>query len=68
MSLRQETRWPIGYMKIGFSFSQLFDSSEQTEVSPMSTTAVNIAAAFHIFIRIIGHTNKTTILLAHEYR
>ena len=34
--------------------AQLFNSSEQTEVSPMSTTAVNIAAAFHIFVPISG--------------
>ena len=32
------------------SNAQLFDSPEHTEVSPMSTMAVNIAAAFHIFI------------------
>ena len=37
--------------------AQLFDSSEQTEVSPMSTAGLTIAAAFHIFIRITGHTN-----------
>ena len=37
--------------------AQLFDSSELTEKSPMSNTAVNIAAAFHIFIQIIGHAN-----------
>ena len=36
---------------------QLFDSSESTEISPMSNTAVNIAAAFHIFIQIIRHAN-----------
>ena len=40
-----------------FANAQLFDSSEQTEVSPMSTTTVNIVAGFHIFIRIIRHTN-----------
>ena len=39
------------------SNAQLFDSPENTEVSPMSTMAVNIAAAFHIFIWIIGHNN-----------
>ena len=46
-------------MKICFfvANAQLFDTSEQTEVLPMSTTAVNITAAFHIFIQIIGHTN-----------
>ena len=27
--------------------AQLFDSSDQTEVSPISTTAVNITATFH---------------------
>ena len=37
--------------------AQLFDNSEQTEILSVSTTAVNIAAAFHIFIQIIGHTN-----------
>ena len=37
--------------------AQLFDSSESNEISPMSNTAVNIAAAFHIFIQIIGHAN-----------
>ena len=37
--------------------AQLFDSSEPTQVSPISTTAVNIAAAVHIFIRIIGYNN-----------
>ena len=36
---------------------QLFDRSESTEISPMSNTAVNIAAAFHIFVQIIGHAN-----------
>ena len=35
--------------------AHLFDSSEPNEISPMSNTAVNIAAAFHIFIQIIGH-------------
>ena len=35
--------------------AQLFDSSEWKEISPMSNTAVNIAAAFHIFIQIIGY-------------
>ena len=30
--------------------AQLFDSSEQTEVSLMSNMAVNIGGAFHIFI------------------
>ena len=29
---------------------QLFDSSESNEISPMSNTAVKIAAAFHICI------------------
>jgi hypothetical protein len=37
--------------------AQLFDSSESTEISPMSNMAVNIAAAFHIFIQIIRHAN-----------
>ena len=37
--------------------TRLFDSSEHTEVSPPSTTAVSIAAAFRIFIIIIGHNN-----------
>ena len=48
--------------------AQLVDNSEQMEVSPMSIAAINIAAAFHIFIRIIGHTNKTTVVLARDYR
>ena len=30
--------------------AQLFDSSESNEISPMSNMAVNIAAAFHIFV------------------
>ena len=37
--------------------AQLLDSSESTEILPMSNMAVNIAAAFHIFIQIIGHAN-----------
>ena len=37
--------------------AQLFDSSESTEISLMSNMAVNIAAAFHIFIQIIRHAN-----------
>ena len=37
--------------------AQLFDNSESNEISPMSNTAVNIAAAFHTFIQIIGHAN-----------
>ena len=37
--------------------AQLFDSSESNEISPMSNTAVNIAAALHIFIQIIGYAN-----------
>ena len=37
--------------------AQLFDSSESNEISPMSNTAVNIAAAFHILIQLIGHGN-----------
>ena len=37
--------------------AQLFDSSESNEIATMSNTAVNIAAAFHIFIQIIGHAN-----------
>ena len=35
--------------------AQLFDSSESNEILPMSKTVVTIAAAFHIFIQIIGH-------------
>ena len=35
--------------------TQLFDSSESNEISLISNTAVNIAAAFHMFIQIIGH-------------
>ena len=37
--------------------AQLFESSESTEISPMSNMAVNIAAAFHIFIQIIRHAH-----------
>ena len=37
--------------------AQLFHSSESNEISSMSNTAVNIAAAFHIFIQIIRHAN-----------
>ena len=37
--------------------AQLFDSSESNEIAPMSNTPVDIAAAFHIFIQIIGHAN-----------
>ena len=37
--------------------AQLFESSESNEISLMSNTAVNIAAAFHVFIQIIGHAN-----------
>ena len=37
--------------------ARLFNSSESSKISPMSNTAVNIAAAFHIFIQIIGHAN-----------
>jgi len=54
-----------------FSFvanTRLFDSSEHTDISPMSTTAVSIAATFHIFIRVIGHNNLTTATLAHSHR
>ena len=36
---------------------QLFDSFKSNKISPMSNTAVNITAAFHIYIQIIGHTN-----------
>ena len=36
---------------------QLLHSSESDEISPMSNTAVNIAAAFHIFIQIVGYAN-----------
>ena len=42
------------------SNAQLFSSSEHTEVLPMSIMAVNIAAVFHIFISIIGHTGVVT--------
>ena len=48
--------------------TQLFHSSEHTEVSPMSTTAVSIAAVFHSFIRIIEHNDLTTAILAHSHR
>ena len=49
--------------------AQLFDNSEQTEMSPMSNTAVNIAAAF---TQIIGYTNQrssyyNTNVLEYEY-
>ena len=44
--------------------AQLFDSSESNEISPMS----NLAAAFHIFIQIIGYANKITTILAHGHR
>ena len=37
--------------------AQVCDNPEQTEISPMSTTVVNIAAAFNIFIQIIRYTN-----------
>ena len=37
--------------------AQLFDSSESNVISPMSNMAINIAAALHIFIQIIGHAN-----------
>ena len=37
--------------------AQVFQSSESNEISPMSNTAVNIAAAFHIFIQIIVYAN-----------
>ena len=37
--------------------AQLFDSSESNEILPMSNTAVNTAAAFHIYIQIIGYAN-----------
>ena len=37
--------------------AQLFDSSESNEISPMSNMAVNIAAAFQIFIQ-INHPTK----------
>ena len=37
--------------------AQLFDSSESNEIAPMSNTAVNVAAAFHIFIKIFEHGN-----------
>ena len=50
------------------SNAHLFSSSEHTEVLPMSIMAVNIAAAFHIFISIIGHSNKTMAILAHDHR
>ena len=35
--------------------AQLFDSSESNEISLMSNMAINIAAAFYIFIKIIEH-------------
>ena len=38
--------------------AQLFDSSESNEMSSISNMAVNIAAAFHIFIQIIGMLTK----------
>ena len=47
------TRTPICFV----DNAQLFDSSESNEILPMSNTAVNIAAAFHIFFQIIGHAN-----------
>ena len=37
--------------------AQLIDSSASNEISPVTNTAVNIAAAFHISIQIIGHAN-----------
>ena len=37
--------------------AQFCDSSASNEILSMSNTAVNIAAAFHIFIQIIGHAN-----------
>ena len=37
--------------------AHLFESSESNEISPMSNMIVNIAAAFHIFIQIMGHAN-----------
>ena len=37
--------------------AQLFDSSESNKILPMSNMAVNIAAAFHIYIQTIGHAN-----------
>ena len=37
--------------------AQLFDSSESNEISPMSNTVVDIAAASHIFTQVIGHAN-----------
>ena len=37
--------------------AQWFDSAESNEISSISNTAVIIAAAFHIFIQIIGHAN-----------
>ena len=37
--------------------AQLFDNSESIEISSMSNMAVNIAAAFQIFIQIIGYAN-----------
>ena len=47
------TRTPICFV----DNAQLFDSSESNEILPMSNTAVNLAAAFHIFFQIIGHAN-----------
>ena len=34
-----------------FGANAQFDNSEQTEISPMATPAVNITAAFHIVIK-----------------
>ena len=48
--------------------ARLLDNSEQTEISQESNTVVNIAASFHIFIQIIGHTNETTAILTHDHR
>ena len=36
---------------------QLFDRTESSEISPTPNMAINIAAAFHIFIQIIGYAN-----------
>ena len=55
--------------------AQLFDNSEQTEMSPMSNTAVNIAAAFtqiigyYRVITIQMYSSMSTITLnKHEYK
>ena len=39
------------------AYMQLFDRTESIEISPTSNMAINIAAAVHIFIQIIGYAN-----------